>query len=543
MHGGTIVIRSKLKLVGFWSIAFGTCVSLAHGQAQLADDIVIISKGQRAVEEGKARIQSNASGVFGFSPGGQESRLAPRKARRGPVSNATATRNDVLSVLSSPTGAAVPQLQEGRAIEVPSPKEADMPLYGSLDIPEADDEGPPNGLSIEQAIDRLIAENPDLQSKAQELPKAEADVLTAGLRGNPLVFASADDVPYGNYNVQRPGEKNYAVTVIQPFDVNKKRKHRTSAAESAMRVVEAQFQDAVRLEIEVLYANFIDVLAARETIRYAETSAQGLDELLEALKAGRDRSQVATNDVDRVAVLKQSAELGRREAAATLEQAKIELAALLFIPAEELSTFDVRGQLRMAEVLTPGVKELVAMAPMRPDVVAYRLGVERAIAEVAVERAECFPDVFVLYTPYGYRDNSAVQEKSASSWGLSAMASVPIFNRNQGRIKRAKLSVTQAHLDLAFMERTVQTEIRKAHTEFDVSRSIVTTLEKEVIPTATLVRDRSLTLFKSGQEGILVYLNAQRDYNEIVRRYRDALVRQQRAAMKLNTAVGARIIR
>ena len=34
-------------------------------------------------------------------------------------------------------------------------------------------------------------------------------------------------------------------------------------------MLEAQYQDAVRLEIDNLYTAFVDVLDARETVRYA----------------------------------------------------------------------------------------------------------------------------------------------------------------------------------------------------------------------------------------------------------------------------------
>ena len=37
------------------------------------------------------------------------------------------------------------------------------------------------------------------------------------------------------------------------------------------------------------------------------------------------------------------------------------------------------------------------------------------------------------------------------------------------------------------------------------------------------------------------YLEAQQDFNDVVRQYRDALIRHRRAMLDLNTAVGERI--
>ena len=47
------------------------------------------------------------------------------------------------------------------------------------------DEGPPDGLTLDQAIELLVQQNLDLRAKYLEIPQARADVLTASLRANP----------------------------------------------------------------------------------------------------------------------------------------------------------------------------------------------------------------------------------------------------------------------------------------------------------------------------------------------------------------------
>ncbi len=56
-----------------------------------------------------------------------------------------------------------------------------FPLHGNLAIPAGpDEEGPPDGLTLDTAIERLTRENLDLRAKFHEIPKAQADVLTLG---------------------------------------------------------------------------------------------------------------------------------------------------------------------------------------------------------------------------------------------------------------------------------------------------------------------------------------------------------------------------
>ncbi len=81
---------------------------------------------------------------------------------------------------------------------------APTPLYGVMEAPTTRDEGPPTGLTLDQAIDRLVEENYDLRTRFKELAKARADILSAGLRNNPFLFGNVGNVPYSSYSPQRP---------------------------------------------------------------------------------------------------------------------------------------------------------------------------------------------------------------------------------------------------------------------------------------------------------------------------------------------------
>ncbi len=77
--------------------------------------------------------------------------------------------------------------------------------FGSLALPtREDDEGPPDGLTLDQAIARLVRDNLDLNSKSFEIPQADADILTAGLRANPILYTDVQCVPYGAFTRRGP---------------------------------------------------------------------------------------------------------------------------------------------------------------------------------------------------------------------------------------------------------------------------------------------------------------------------------------------------
>ena len=536
-------MRLRLPIIGFALMGLLAEASrCAYGQAQLADDIILISKGVRAQET--ARTTSH----LGNAPGASESRfrIAPgsdKPALGERVAGASMAQRDVLSAASAPLGGQ-PFGAAAEAIIAPPPRiaPAELPLYGSLEVPQQDEEGPPNGLTLDMAIDRLVRENFDLRTKFQEIPKAQADILSAGLRGNPLVFASADEAPYGSYSPQRPGENGYGVTVIQPVDANHKRRVRILAAQRAKRVLDAQYQDAVRLEIDNLYTAFVDVLAAREAVRYLEASLSGLNEAVSITEKQFRGEQRSVIELDRLTLQRESALIALEEAKASMFKAKQALATRLNIPAIEGEQLAVRGRIVMPAENCPPLEELFGMAQAnRPDLMAYRLGIQRAQADVRLARAEAFPDVFVLYTPFGFRNNAPTGGRNATSWSLGVMASVPLFNRNQGNVRRAEINVSQTRIEVSGLERQIEAEVRAAFKDHETALAAVARLKRDVLPRAQGVRDKTFNLFKVGEEGAIGYLNAQREYSEVVRQYRDALIRQRRAALRLNSVVALRI--
>lgn len=515
--------------------------------ATLADEIVVLSKGvvNREQEQAGTHIGGVVGGresALGYSPGSNEPRIQGHVVPGAGRSTFRGGNRDVLSYAAGNGRLPLPpEMVPGRSqAELPSPE---LPNYGSLDMPEAEYEGPPDGLTIDTAIETLVRENYDLRTKRFEIPQARADILTASLRSNPILFAAASSIPYGNYSPARPGDIDYGITVVQAFDINHKRLARMDVASRAKQVLEAQYQDAVRMEIDNLYIAYVDVVAARETVRYAEASRDGLNRVVSIAESKRRGAELSAPDFERLAIQRDSAELGLQQAQIAFRQSQQTLAQLLNVPLTEVHTLEPRSPLRNKSPEIPPHEDLIGLAyDARPDLRAYRLGIARARSDVRLARKEACSDVFVLYSPYEFTDRSKAAEGSSSSWSVGAMTSVPVFNRNQGNIRRAEINVAQTQNELAGLERQVETEVERAYAEYIASRDVLQKLEKEILPRSRRMREGALKLLEQGETDALAFLAAQREHNDVIRQYRDALVRHRRSMLKLNTAVGERIM-
>lgn len=543
----------KRHLVLFIS-ALALTPAAAYGQlVGLADDIMVISKGMTNRGAGhKATALGSSPGSmaapFGHEPGGRDDILGEAAEPSRSRTRIGGGRTSTLSAAAHRNGAALrsraaPHPQRRAMRPPPSTPHTPPPLYGLVELPAGEVEGPPHGMTLDQAIVRLLKANPDLRSKRYELPQARADVKTASQRPNPLYFLSANNVPYQPYSPGRWGAMQYSPSFVQPFDVNDKRGARTKAASHVVRVLEAQYQNAERLAVHELYLVYTDVIVARETLRYAQVSLAGAKALFEASRGQARDQALSESDHLHLTIQYETARLDVDRARGELLRSKHRLGTLLGMPRTAAARIEIRGRLRPQEPPLPGKEDLVRMAlATRPDVQAYRLGIGRAQADAHVARKERFDDIFVVYSPFQFQYNVPIGKQDVTSFSLGLMGSIPIYDRNQGEILRADTNVAQSRSASAAIEAEVAAEVETALVEYRDSRGAVERIEKTILPVSERAKAIAYQKHQTGQASTTDYLFALRDRNEVVRQYRDALIRHRRSMLCLNTAVGRRLL-
>jgi cobalt-zinc-cadmium efflux system outer membrane protein len=364
------------------------------------------------------------------------------------------------------------------------------------------------------------------------------------LRNNPIFYADSQLVPYGHFSNQRPGgDTQYDVNVTQPIDVWRKIKARTIVAQRARRVTEAQFQDAVRLQVDNLYTAYVDILAAQLTLRFSVVYADRLKSLLGLTQQLYDRGQKTIGEVLTVKSRLELAELQVREATQARAKTLRTLARLLNIPPKEADTLQIRARIVDLRDLPTTEDALIETGiNARPDLLAFRYGLLRAEGDVKSALAQRYSDVYLLYQPYTYQNNNWQGLRGAYSYAFGVTIALPLFNRNQGNVMRAKLNAEQSKVELEDQVKEVVYEIQEAIREYNLSRTSVIEFQREVIPAARKVRDEAFRRWQGGETNILEYFDAQQEYNDVVAKYRDALVRHRNAMLDVNTAVGTRVL-
>jgi len=386
---------------------------------------------------------------------------------------------------------------------------------------------------MDQAVDRLSRENLYLRAARDEIPMAQADVEAAGQ-------------PPQAYRLIQVGTNGITSWLIQPRELILNRWINILVARAARRVREAQYQDAVRTQVDNLYTAFVNVQEAEMSVSYAEVALLGLEGLSKVVQTLHKAAQVSNAEV---ASIKTECELGAsslEEAKTALHKAKLILANLLNLPDAEVDRLKVRNDLDSPTVRSPAapsVEELIRIAlTHRPDLRAYRLGLHRAQLDWLQALVNPQNQLSVCSLPDRLDLVGMKRQRNTPAWSLCVLVGLPATIRKRGALDRATINVGQTRTELADVERKVILAVRLARLDYEQSRATVDRFRKEIIPDARTIRENKYQQFTEGEGSVADYLESQSKYNDRALKYRNTLIRLRRSMLALNTAVGERIM-
>jgi cobalt-zinc-cadmium efflux system outer membrane protein len=125
--------------------------------------------------------------------------------------------------------------------------------------------------------------------------------------------------------------------------------------------------------------------------------------------------------------------------------------------------------------------------------------------------------------------------------GPGATVTVPIFDRNQGNIRRSQVNVEQSQYELRALEQRVTAEVENAYDDYISTQIALRQIETELLPDIEKTMGQSIEQFRKGTLDASSYLSARRDLDDLGRQYRELLIRHRRSMLAMNTAIGMRV--
>jgi cobalt-zinc-cadmium efflux system outer membrane protein len=166
----------------------------------------------------------------------------------------------------------------------------------------------------------------------------------------------------------------------------------------------------------------------------------------------------------------------------------------------------------------------------RPDLEAARKGIDAARSQLALARANGKQDV------NGSLSYSHTSGLNTTSFAFSVP--LPIFNRNQGEIERARFAQTQAEFTTQATHDSVLKDVELAYEQAKANESIVDLYRSGYLDQAKQSRDISEFAFRQGAASLLDFLDAARNYRATEFAYHQALANYLLALHQLRQAQG-----
>jgi cobalt-zinc-cadmium efflux system outer membrane protein len=390
-------------------------------------------------------------------------------------------------------------------------------------------------ISLDDAIRMALLHNHALQAMRSTILQSQAEEITANLRPNPTLGLDAQYLPifqpsqFSSDYVDQQAQFDAGVGYL--FERGKKRQHRLQAARDLTAVVRSQVSDSERQLIFNVGQQFVDVLLAESTLDFAQ---QDLDSFQKTVDISNERFRVGDmSEGDFLKIKLQLLQFQTDVSAAQL--AKLQgLAALRQLLGFESvpDDYDVQGSLDYQAVHSDvsGLKALAAIN--RPDLRAAQQAVTAAESQLGLQQANGKMDVTGTFN---YTHTSGT-----NSGAFYYNMPLPIFNRNQGEITRARYAITQAQEQASETAQQVSTDVVSAYENLHTNDQIIQLYQGGYVDAAKQSRDISEYAYRKGAASLLDYLDSERTYRANQLAYRQALANYMLALEQMRQAVGTR---
>jgi len=400
----------------------------------------------------------------------------------------------------------------------------------------------PQSLTIEQAVQEALQNNPGLLAEKLGIPVAETAVITARLRPNPVVSASSDHLDWlgtGYSEANGAGPTETALRVDIPWERGHKREYRVDTAGYAQKIAEARVADSIRrLRLDVTLA-CIDVIQAKARLDLANDNLKSLEGVVQLNETRLQGGAIPPIELTRSRVAMLQFRSNVKTAELALTTARVRLQTLLGRgPGQPI--VDISDPLKIPiPPATPGLDQIQTRAiTVRPDIQAARLDQARSQSELRLQLANGKVD---YSAGAEYRRQQGVNG-TGNSVGFFFSVPLPVFNRNQGEIARVTSEEVQLQKQIDALQSQVSGEVTGAYREYETARQLIGDIESDLLGLSQEARNTTNYVYQAGAGSLLDVLDAQRAFNETMSTYYDAQADYRRAVSRLASVVGEEVI-
>ncbi|RHR52583.1 TolC family protein [Parabacteroides sp. AF17-28] len=389
-------------------------------------------------------------------------------------------------------------------------------------------------LSLEEAVGRFTTCNLSLIAERYNIDMAEAEVIQAKLFDNPVISLEQNIYNRNNgkyFDVGREGEA--VVEIEQLIYIAGQRNKRVRLEKINKEMAVYQFEEVLRTLRGELKSKFIDLYYTQKSVSVYDREIGYLSTLLNVYKEQSAKGNVSLLEKSRVQALLLSLQQERNDLSNELVTLQGDLRLLLGLKSSELlePLFD-ESVLEHIDLDKLPFAELSARLSVRPDQKLAEAGIRASEADVRLQKSLAFPEVSLK----GAYDRAGNFCNNYFAIGLSV--SVPIFNRNQGNIKSARLSVLQNNSRAELVRRQADNELFACYTKLEKALQLYRSSDYELERDFNRIIEGVNTGFQKRNISLLEFIDYYQAYKETCLQLYNIKKNVLQAVEDLNTVVG-----
>jgi outer membrane protein, heavy metal efflux system len=404
----------------------------------------------------------------------------------------------------------------------------------------------PTSITLDEAIQMALQHNHIMLALMTTIQQSQSEEVTQNLRPNPTLFGDWEYLPLGSPAKQNPGlysgqstndylKNNTEGDIGLSYLIERggKRHDRLQAQKDITAQTRSLVADNGRGLTFQVATLFYNVQLAESTLELAQKDLKSFQETVEISEHQYKAGGLSENDYLMIKLQLLQFESDLEQAQLARVQALSDLRQLLGY--ESVSqNYDVIGPFEYQPV-KGNLEDLQLKALQnRPDLRAAQQGVTAANSQLVLQKAIGKQDVTVQ------ANYSHVNGINAAT--LYGSIPLPIFNRNQGEIARARFAVTQAQEIEKATSGQALTDVYDAYQGLRSNDKVVSLYISTYLDVATRSRDISEYSYRHGGTSLLNFLDAERSYRATQLAYRQALASYLLALEQLKQAVGTRAL-
>lgn len=390
-------------------------------------------------------------------------------------------------------------------------------------------------LTIDQAVKEAVDKNLNLLAERFNIPVADARIAQARLRPNPVLSLGLDylDILGTGFNLENaagPSEGNARIDYV--LERGGKRERRVEVAEAAKSVAQLNLLNTTRQLVYDVESAFVDVLLAQESLALARENLKSFNAIVDV-----NSTRVRAGDLAKVELIRsQLAALQFRNAVRQAElrvrAARNRLQLLIGRPAMP-DTVTIGGPPRRdtAPVAIDLIRE--TSLRMRPDLLALERDQARSTAELRLQLAQGKVD-WTVGSQYHRQYSNAM----GNSVGFFFSMPLPVYNRNQGEIERARREMQQIETRIKALQQSIANEVEAVYQQYETSRTLLENIERDMLKEAREVRDATEYSYRRGEASFVEFLDAQRAFNDTMQSYNEARAEFARNLYLIDSVTG-----